>query len=109
MSAHLSRLQAAAPAHAEGLQHANPPARSHPSGQANLDICKGGAATFDKAAEPTEPLREGNFAASNIDQQSARGEPRTLPRTLSRTLPRTDALCGVRVQAALSSSGRARR
>mmetsp|Transcript_43926 Transcript_43926/g.146365 ORF Transcript_43926/g.146365 Transcript_43926/m.146365 type:complete len:441 (+) Transcript_43926:68-1390(+) len=41
--------------------------------QANLDICKGGAATFDKAAEPTEPLREGNFAASNIDQQSARG------------------------------------
>jgi len=41
--------------------------------QANLDICRGSTAQFDKAAEPNEPVKEGNFVLKSISADSARG------------------------------------
>jgi translation initiation factor eIF-2B subunit gamma len=41
--------------------------------QANLDICRGSTAQFDKAAEPNEMVKEGNFVLKSISADSARG------------------------------------
>ena len=41
--------------------------------QANLDICRGGAAHFEKAPEPNETIKEGNFVLKSISADSARG------------------------------------
>jgi len=41
--------------------------------QANLDLARGGVSHFDKAPEPNEQLKEGNFAAKSFSAECARG------------------------------------